>query len=303
VMTMLAADCLGVPIERVQFGLGDSAMPKAPQEGGSGLTGALGNAVQAACVDLVRAFVGLVSDDPLSPLKGSRLEGITVRDGGIQVTDDPARFETYAAILTRLGLEEITIEGESATPGETSSATMLARAGRFVPFTAPSTGVRAPAGGYAAHFVEVHVDPDLGTIRVARVVSAVDGGRILNPKTARSQIIGGIAGGIGMALLEETVSDRTGRLVTTSLAEYVVAANADVRDVEVLFVGEPDSMTPLGTKGVGELAITAMAAAIANAVYHATGTRVRSLPISIEKVLGQESGSSLEAVPATTARA
>jgi len=132
---------------------------------------------------------------------------------------------------------------------------------------------------------------------VARVVSAVDGGRILNPKTARSQIIGGIAGGIGMALLEETVSDRTGRLVTTSLAEYVVAANADVRDVDVLFVGEPDSMTPLGTKGVGELAITAMAAAIANAVYHATGTRVRSLPISIEKVLGHESSGPRASLP------
>jgi xanthine dehydrogenase YagR molybdenum-binding subunit len=287
VMTMLAADCLGVPIERVQFGLGDSAMPKAPQEGGSGLTGALGNAVQTVCVDLVRAFVNRVTDDEASPLKGCRLEGITVRDGGIQITDDPARSETYAAILTRHGLDEITIEAESAPPGETASTTMIARAGRFVPFTAPSTGTRAHAGGYAAHFVEVHVDPDLGTIRVARVVSAVDGGRILNPKTARSQIIGGIAGGIGMALLEETVSDRTGRLVTMSLADYVVAVNADVRDVDVLFVGQPDSMTPLGTKGVGELAMTGMAAAIANAVYHATGTRVRSLPISIEKVLGQ----------------
>jgi CO/xanthine dehydrogenase Mo-binding subunit len=291
VMTMLAADCLGVPIERVRFGLGDSAMPKAPQEGGSGLTGALGNAVQAACVDLVRAFVTHVTNDALSPLRGCRLESITVRDGGIQLTDDPARFETYVEILTRHGLEEITIEGESATPGETSSATMIARAGRFIPFTAPSTRARAHAGGYAAHFVEVHVDPDLGTIRVARVVSAVDGGRILNPKTARSQIIGGIAGGIGMALLEETVSDRTGRLVTTSLADYVVAANADVRDIEVLFVGQPDSMSPLGTKGVGELAIAGMAAAIGNAVYHATGTRVRSLPISIEKVLEPESSS------------
>jgi xanthine dehydrogenase YagR molybdenum-binding subunit len=122
----------------------------------------------------------------------------------------------------------------------------------------------------------------------------------LNPKTARSQIIGGIAGGIGMALLEETVSDRTGRLVTTSLADYVVAANADVRDVEVLFVGQPDSMTPLGAKGVGELAITAMAAAIANAVYHATGTRVRSLPISIEKVLGRESLSRRSDLPVAT---
>ena len=166
--------------------------------------------------------MNLVSDDEVSPLKGCRLEGITVRNGGIQITDDPARFETYADILTRHGLDELTIEGESAPPGETSSATMIVQAGRFIPYTAPSTGARAHAGGYAAHFVEVHVDPDLGTIRVARVVSAVDGGRILNPKTARSQIIGGIAMGIGMALLEETVSDRTGRLVTTSLAEYVV---------------------------------------------------------------------------------
>jgi len=290
VMTMLAADILGIPIERVQFGLGDSAMPRAPQEGGSGLTGALGNAVHASCVSLVRAFVNLVSDDEGSPLKGCRLEGITVRNGGIQITDDPARFETYADILTRHDLDELTIEGESAPPGETSSATMIVQAGRFIPYTAPSTGTRAHAGGYAAHFVEVHVDPDLGTVGVVRVVSAIDGGRILNPKTARSQIIGGIAMGIGMALLEETVSDRTGHLVTTSLAEYVIAVNADVRDVDVLFVGQPDSMTPLGTKGIGELAITGMAAALANAVYHATGTRFRSLPISIEKVLGLQTG-------------
>ena len=148
----------------------------------------------------------------------------------------------------------------------------------------PSTGARAHAGSFAAHFVEVHVDPDLRTIRVARVVSAVDGGRILNPKTARSQIIGGIVGGIGMALFEETVSDRTGRLVNRSLGDYIVAVNADVPEIDVLFVGQPDSMSPVGTKGIGELAITGMAAAIANAVYHATGLRVRSLPISIDKL-------------------
>jgi xanthine dehydrogenase YagR molybdenum-binding subunit len=286
VMTMLVADCLGVPVERIRFGLGDSAMPMAPQQGGSGLTGALGNAVHAACVDLVRAFLTKVGGDEASPLRGCRLEDITVRDGGIQVTGSPARFETYAAILARHGLDEITTEAESAPPGKTPSATMVPRGGRFVPFTAPSTSGRVHAGGFAAHFVEVNVDPDLGTIRVARVVSAVDGGRILNPKTARSQIIGGIVGGIGMALLEETASDRTGRVVTTSLADYVVAANADVRDIDVLFVGQPDPTTPIGTKGIGELSIMGLVAAIANAVYHATGTRVRSLPISIEKVLG-----------------
>jgi xanthine dehydrogenase YagR molybdenum-binding subunit len=287
VMTMLAADCLGIPIERVQFGLGDSAMPKAPQEGGSGLAGALGNAVQAACVDLVRAFVDTIKDDALSPLRGCAMDRITVRDGGIQITDNPSRFETYADILTRHGLPEMTLEGTSAASGETSSTTMSVHAGRFVPFTAPATGANAHAGAFAVHFVEVHVDPDLGTIRVARVVSAVDGGRILNPTTARSQIIGGIVGGIGMALLEETVLDRTGRLANTSFGDYLMAVNADVPDVDVLFVGRPDSMSPVGTKGIGELAVTGMAAAIANAVYHATGTRIRSLPISIDKMLGE----------------
>jgi xanthine dehydrogenase YagR molybdenum-binding subunit len=157
-----------VPIECVQFGLGDSAMPMAPQQGGSGLTAALGNAVQTACLDLVRAFVNRVSDDDLSPVRGCRLETVTVRDGGIQITDDPARFDTYADILTRHGLDEITSEAESAPPGETSSATMVPRGGRFVPFTIPSTAARAHAGACATHFVEVHVDPDLGTIRVAR---------------------------------------------------------------------------------------------------------------------------------------
>jgi len=115
-------------------------MPRAPHEGGSGLTGALGNAVQA------------------TPLKGCYLEGITIRNGGIQITDDSARFETYADILTRHHLDELTIEGESAPPGETSSATIIVEAGRFIPYTAPSTGTRAHAGAYAAHFVEVHVD-------------------------------------------------------------------------------------------------------------------------------------------------
>jgi len=289
VMTMLAADYLGLPVERVHFGLGDSAMPTAPQEGGSGLAGALGNAVQAACVDLVRAFVNRVTDDPESPLKGCRLDGITVRDGRMRITDDPSRSETYAEILARHGLDELRIEGESAPPGEASSSTMIVQDGRFIPFTAPSTGARAHAGAFAAHFVEVRVDADLGTVRVARVVTAVDGGRILNTKTARSQIIGGIVGGIGMALLEETVSDRSGRLVNTSLGEYVVAVNADVPDIDVLFVGRPDSMTPVGSKGIGELAITGIGAAIANAVYNATGTRIRSLPISIDRVLGAES--------------
>jgi CO/xanthine dehydrogenase Mo-binding subunit len=143
----------------------------------------------------------------------------------------------------------------------------------------------APSGAYAAHFVEVRVDADLGVIRVARVVTVVDAGRVLNEKTARSQIIGGIVGGIGLALLEENVYDQTGRIVNASFGDYLIAVNADVPDIEVVFVGEPDPLTATGTKGIGELAITGIGAAIANAVYHATGCRVRSLPIALEDLL------------------
>ena len=289
VMTLLASEVLGIPQARVRFGLGNTEMPNAPQQGGSGLTASLGNAVHAACVNLVQAFLDLVSSDERSSLRGCALATVTVRDGGIQATADPSRFESYADILARHDLDEITKDGESLPPGDTTALTTapaIARSGQFVPYTAPPTTAKAPAGSFAAHFVEVHVDRDLGTVRVARVVSAVDGGRILNEKTARSQIIGGIVGGIGMALLEDTVSDSTGRLVNTSLGDYLIAANADVPDIDVLFVGQPDPMTPVGAKGIGELAIIGIGAAVANAVYHATGHRIRSLPISLEKVMG-----------------
>jgi xanthine dehydrogenase YagR molybdenum-binding subunit len=144
----------------------------------------------------------------------------------------------------------------------------------------------APSGPFAAKFVEVRVDPDLGLVRVARVVSAIDAGRILNEKTARSQIIGGTVGGIGMALLEETVSDPgTGRIANATLGDYLVPVNADVPDMEVLFVGEPDRFNPIGVKGVGEIGLVGIAGAVANAVFHATGRRIRSLPITIDKLL------------------
>jgi xanthine dehydrogenase YagR molybdenum-binding subunit len=138
----------------------------------------------------------------------------------------------------------------------------------------------------------VRVDPDLGQVRVARVVSAIDGGRILNHKLARSQIlggtVGGTVGGIGMALLEQTVTDGSGRIANATLGDYLIPVNADVPDLDVLFVGEPDRFNPIGVKGVGELGLVGIAAAIANAanaVYHATGRRIRSLPITIDQLL------------------
>ncbi len=267
VMTQLSAELLGLRLDQVRFGLGDTDMPMAPPAGGSGLTAALGAAVQAACRKAIQAFLDTVADDPGSPLRGCRLDDVTVADGRIHRINEPARGEAYGDILARHGLDELTADGDSAPP------------------KAQDVGM-APAGAFAARFVEVRVDPDLGLVQVARVVSAIDGGRILNEKTANSQIIGATVGGIGMALLEETVTDpATGRIANANLGDYLVPVNADVPDLEVLFVGEPDRFNPIGVKGVGEVGLVGMAAAIANAVFHATGRRIRSLPITIDRLL------------------
>lgn len=268
VMAQLAAEQLGLDAGQVRFELGDTDLPPAPQAGGSGLTGALGTAVYAACAQLVQAFLDAVADDAGSPLEGcGRLEDVTLEGGRIRRADDPARGESYTDILQRHGLDRLSADGASDPP------------------RAQDLG-RQPAGAFGAKFAEVHVDRDLGLIRVARVVSAIDGGRILNEKTAASQIIGGTVGGIGMALLEETVRDAgTGRVANGTFGDYLVAVNADVPDLDVLFVGEPDGANPIGTKGVGEIGVVGIAAAIANAVFHATGRRVRSLPITIEQLL------------------
>jgi xanthine dehydrogenase YagR molybdenum-binding subunit len=266
IMTQLSAELLGLGLDQVRFELGDTDLPMSPQAGGSGLTAALGNAVYATCRQLLQAFLGTIANDPGSPLRGCRLDQVTATDGRIHRADHPDQGEAYTDILTRHGLTELTADGAAA------------------PAKPEDLGL-APAGPFAAKFVEVHVDPDLGRVRVARVVSAVDAGRILNQKTARSQIIGGTVGGIGMALLEETATDPTGRIANPTFSDYLVAVNADVPDMDVLFVGEPDRFNPIGVKGVGEIGLVGLAAAIANAVYHATGRRIRSLPITIDKLL------------------
>jgi len=266
VMTQVAADALGLPPNQVRFELGDTAMPPAPLQGGSGLTAALGSAVHNACRQLLHAFVELAAGDAESPLRGCGVQEVIAADGRISVAHagGPGPGETYAAILARHGLAELSADGASARRRD----------------------LDADPGIFAAKFAEVEVDPDLGLVRVTRVVAAVDGGRILNAKTAASQIIGGTAGGIGMALLEETLSDPgTGRIANATLGDYLVAVNADVPDVDVVFVGEPDPMNPIGVKGIGEVAIVGVAPAIANAVFHATGRRIRSLPITVEQLL------------------
>ncbi|MFD7406037.1 xanthine dehydrogenase family protein molybdopterin-binding subunit [Streptomyces sp. NPDC059866] len=267
VMTQLAAELLGVDIARVRFDLGDSDMPYAPQAGGSGLTGALGTAVHTACRRLVQEFLDVVREDTGSPLRGAALDDVTVTDGRIHRIGDPAQGETYTEILTRHGLEELSADGRSTPP------------------QAEELGM-APSGAFGAKFVEVRLDPELGLLRVARVVSAIDGGRILNEKTATSQIIGGTVGGISQAMFEETATDQvTGRIANATFGDYLMPVNADIPDMEVLFVGGPDRATAVGTKGVGEVGLVGLAAAIGNAVFHATGRRIRSLPITIDRLM------------------
>jgi len=210
----------------------------------------LSGAIHDAVGNLVQSFLDVVADDVTSPLRGRSPDDVITADGGIHVVDAPSIGETYVDILTRHGLSELTADGERDPQ---------------------ANGGPPPNGSFAAWFAEVHVDADLGLSRVARIVSAVDAGRILNEKLARSQIIGGAVMAIGMTLLEETIFDpETGRIANATFGDYLIPANADVPDIDVVFVGTPDSVRPLGIKGIGEIGAVGVSAAIANAVYHAT---------------------------------
>ena len=266
IMTQIAADMLGLPIERVAFELGDSSMPKAFLEGGSLTASSVGSAVKAACDKLGVRLFELARKFDNSPLAHATFKDVTLADGHIRLRSDPTRAVSFTDAMRYAKLD--VLEEEASTAGSAKQEQYARNA-------------------HSALFVEVHVDRDLGTIQVRRVVSAVAAGRILNPKTARSQLLGGVVWGIGMALEEESVIDQTfGRIMNHSLAEYHVPVNADIHDIDVIFVEEQDEIVnPLGAKGIGEIGIVGVAAAIANAVFHATGKRVRDLPITLDKVM------------------
>ena len=272
IMTQIAAETLGLPLESVTFTLGDTMLPLAPVEGGSMTAASCGSAVQEICEAVRKRLFALARKLPDSPLAGAKLAGAAFAEGSIILKKDPARRIAITEVMRR-----------SATGAIEESTTSLRT------FARQSLKQRNYArNSHSAVFVEVRVDADLGTIRVARVVSAIAAGRILNPKTARSQILGGVVWGIGMALGEETVIDQNyGRFMNANLGEYHVPVNADVPDIEVIFVEERDEIVnPLGVKGVGEIGIIGVAPAIANAIHHATGVRVRQLPIRLDALLG-----------------
>jgi CO/xanthine dehydrogenase Mo-binding subunit len=266
IATQVTAGLLGLDIDRVQVEIGDSDLPFAPYSGGSGMATSLSGAIRDAVRNLVRALVDVVADDESSPLRGRRPDEVTSTKGGICVAGAPSIAETYVEILARHGLPEISADGERDPQA--------------------NGGSPPPNGSFAAWFAEVRVDADLGLLRVVRLASAVDAGRILNEKLARSQIMGGAVMGIGMTMLEQAVFDpATGRIANATFGDYLIPAHADVPEIDVVFVGTPDTVRPLGIKGIGEIGVVGVSAAIANAVYHATGRRIRSLPITVEQLL------------------
>jgi xanthine dehydrogenase YagR molybdenum-binding subunit len=264
-MTQLAAEMLGVSIENVTAKLGDSALPDAPVEGGSFTVSSVGSAIHAACRAVQKELLVLAQKMARSPLAGAKLDDVVFAEGKIRHKHEESR-EVSVADAMRAGKADRIEKEASAEPNERSKYSHLT---------------------HSAVFAEVKVDEALGVIRVTRVVSAVAAGRILNPKLASSQILGAVVGGIGMALHEETVTDhRFGRFMSHNLADYHVPVNADVHAIDVIFVEEKDDeINPLGVKGVGEIGIVGTAAAVANAVYHATGKRVRDLPITLDKLM------------------
>ncbi|RDC62794.1 xanthine dehydrogenase family protein molybdopterin-binding subunit [Adhaeribacter pallidiroseus] len=266
IMTQIAAETLGLPLEKVDFKLGDSSLPEAPLQGGSWTAPSVGSAVKAVCEKVGEMLFSQSRQLPDSPFANAKFTDVTFANGQMHLKNSASQALSIIDIMRQSDLHSV--EAEATAKPESKQK-------KYSMFT------------HSAVFVEVKVDEDFGTVRVTRVVSAIAGGRVLNPKTAESQIIGGIVWGIGMALEEESVMDHNfGRFMNHDLAEYHVPVNADIHDLDVIFVEEHDAIVnPIGAKGLGEIGIVGTAAAIANAIYHATGKRVRDLPITLDKLL------------------
>jgi xanthine dehydrogenase YagR molybdenum-binding subunit len=264
-MTQVAADALGVALEAMRFASGDTDLPNTSAAVGSAGAGMVSAAVDAAGRALRDRLVGLAIADPGSPLRGADPASVEVRDGRMTLADRTTG-ETYAELLQRNRLSETEAPGSWRPPPLDTPHGLLT---------------------FGAQFAEVAVDPELGLVRVRRLVGAFAPGRVLNPLLARSQLMGGMLWGMSQALLEGNHMDpRTGRWAATNLAEYLVPVNADAPDVTVDFVDVHDELVgPLGAKGVGEIGQVGVAAAIANAVFHAIGRRIRSLPMTPELVM------------------
>ena len=286
VLAQTAADALGVPVNSIVVKIGDSNLPPSPLAGGSQTTASIHPAAMEACILLRKELTALAIADPASKLTGRRPEEISYADGKLFVTGDEEKTDTYLNILSRAKRNEIEA---CATTLPISGAGLTIPSAICMPRETPpeqNSDIKQYAfHSFGAQFAEVWVDEDLGTIRVKRFTSVQDVGRIMNEKTARSQIIGGVIFGIGAALMEATEYDkRWGNPVTRTLADYHVPVHLDIPPIDVHFIGKPDPhISPIGARGIGEIGITGVSAAIANAVFNATGKRFRDLPLTPDK--------------------
>jgi len=269
-MTQLASEVFGLAPKNIRFEMGDSNLPPGPFQGGSGTTSTLGTAVNNVCVSMKKRLTELVKDNSVfhtETIHTVKPEDLLFEDGNIILASDRTRKVSYTDVLKNAGLPQIEILEDSKSGGDEMS--------------------KYSAFAYAVHFVKVMVHPVTGVLKISRIVTAVDAGKVVNEKTAESQIVGGVVSGIGMTLMEEGVIDhRYGKWVNNNFADYHVPVNADVPKIEVLFVNKPDPvLNPMGAKGIGEVALVGFAAAVCNAVYHATGKRIRQLPITPDKLI------------------
>jgi len=284
VMTQVAADALGLPPDKVRFELGDTSLPTAPNSGGSVAAGTVSSSIFMAVQDVWAKLIKQAAADKKSPLFQAKAEDIEVVKGRLQLKKNAAKGENFAELMNRSQMTDVEgmAQGKYGAGYETGLAASPA-----------DSGHKDDKGGHSmhsfgAHFCEVRVDQELGIARVTRWVSVIGAGRILNAKTARSQIIGGAVFGIGSVLMEETVRDpHYARYTNADLAGYHIPVNADIPDMTVEFVEEHDPyINAMGVKGIGEIATVGVAAAVANAIFNATGKRVRDLPITPEKLMG-----------------
>ena len=263
VQTQIVAERLGLAFDQVRFVYGDSSLPGLVLAAGSQQTASTGASVIAAHRKLVLELLKLAGhDSPLAGLKANEVGGF---EGGLAKVDDPKRHESYAAILARAGRDSITVEGSAPMPFEMMHWSMHS---------------------HGAIFCEVRVNVVTGETRISRFLGFFDCGRIMNAKTAASQLRGGIIMGLGLALMEETQLDaRNGRIMNPSLAEYHMPVHMDVPEIDIAWLDVGDPHSPMGAHGIGELGITGTGAAVANAIFNATGKRVRDLPITLEKLM------------------
>lgn len=284
ILAQAAADVLGVPVGNVVVRLGDTVLPRSALAGGSQQANNLASAVAKAARNAIDALRTLAASDPKSPLATTKPADVSFERGTLRLARRPTGGVSIANLLKAVGKRTLEVEGNTFA-ADATEATKNAADRSFAQLKGAVEGGLS-AHSWCAQFVEVRVDEDFGTVRVKRMVAAFDSGRIFNPKLAESQWMGGMVMGLGQTLLEEGQIDRRdGRTVNANFADYAVPVNADVPEMRVISVGIPDvQATALGGKGVGEIGVVGVAPAIGNAVFHATGKRIRSLPITLEKI-------------------